>query len=372
LPRRLAVTVALVGAALAGGTLHADSAAAEESFPRLEGELSVEVQGDHVYKSDDAAAELTDIYTTTEPYLRARLTRELSLETGLVLEPIRDPAGGNDRFFGDHGLYVEQLFLNYETDAFALYAGKYNPSFGAAWDIAPGIYGADFAEDYELTERVGLGGAVTFGGAGIGGDGFGAHRLAVNGFFADTSVLSESVLNNRGRTHESDGGVSNTEDLSSFSVTLDGGDFEGLEGIGYTLGVERQEGGQGDPRDELGVVAGVNASLPLSEQLVLEPMVEVAYIDNAEGAQQDRSYLTAGAALLQGPWNLSLSYTRRDTSADGAGLTDSSDDLFQASVGYAFDFGLGLDVGYRYAEEDKVDTHAVGFLVSYGVEFELL
>jgi hypothetical protein len=32
--------------------------------------------------------------------------------------------------------------------------GKLNPGFGVAWDKAPGIYGTDLAEDYEISERI--------------------------------------------------------------------------------------------------------------------------------------------------------------------------------------------------------------------------
>lgn len=32
--------------------------------------------------------------------------------------------------------------------------GKLNPGFGIAWDKAPGIYGTDLAEDYEISERI--------------------------------------------------------------------------------------------------------------------------------------------------------------------------------------------------------------------------
>ena len=207
------------------GLLFVTASLGEESFPRLEAEISIEIQNDNTFDSDDSTAEANELFTTTEPYLRFRATPELSLDAGLVLEPTTAPGPNEDRVFEDHGVYFEQLFLNYETSTFAVYGGKFNPPFGTAWDITPGIYGVDFAEDYELTERIGLGGALNLGGDGIGGGGFGAHRLAANVFFADTSVLSESALTNRGRTKRSTGGVSNTEELSSLSLTLDGGEF---------------------------------------------------------------------------------------------------------------------------------------------------
>jgi hypothetical protein len=159
--------------------------------------------------------------------------------------------------------------------------------------VAPGIYGADFAEDYELTERIGFGGSLTGG-----NDDYGFHTLSSNLFFLDTTFLSKSAFTNRGRTRKSDGGVSNTESLESFSVTLDGADMPFLPGLGYTLGVERQEGGKGDPKDELGFVAGLYGAFDVTSETTLEPILEYVYLDNAEGQHQDRQYITVGSAKV--------------------------------------------------------------------------
>jgi hypothetical protein len=349
-------------------------AAAEEGTPRLEGEIAIEIESDSFIESDDPDSEFNDTYTTIEPYLALHLLPGFSIETGLVFEPVQDPDPGTSRFFDDQGLYVEQLFAKYEMDAFAVYGGKYNPPFGTAWDLAPGIYGADFAEDYELTEAIGLGGALIFGGEGLGGaalsgSGLGVHRLSLNGFFSDTTPLSESVITERGRARKSDGGVGNTEDLSSATATLDGGEFGFAPWLNYHLGFERRAAGEGDAHDEDGFVAGLSSSFELMPDLSLEPLVEVAHLRHAEGADQDRTYITLGAALVSGPWNFALSATNRETDTDDPDLTDSSDQLFQASVGYAFDFGLGIDAGYRYAREAGIDTHGVGVLLSYSIEF---
>ncbi len=48
-------------------------------------------------------------------------------------------------------------------------------------------------------------------------------------------------------------------------------------------------------------------------------MVELAFFADGAGLDQDLTYVTAGGAFSAGPWNLSLSYTNRDTEAHGAG-----------------------------------------------------
>lgn len=333
------------------------------STPSLHIIVSNEIQNDWTFDSDDNDNELNDLYGTIEPFVALNLTPELSIESGLVLEPVDDPDPGDSRAFQDEGLYIETLGIVYAADRYSLYGGKFNPTFGVAWDMAPGVYGTDFAEDYELTERIGFGGSLAGG-----SDELGTHTLSGNLFFLDTTVLSESAFDNRGRTKKSDGGVSNTESLESFSVTLDGGDMPFLPNLSYSLGLERQEGGRNDPEDELGFVAGLYGGLDLTSGLSFEPIFEYAYFDNAEGQNQDRQYVTAGAALYRGPWNLSASYTGRFTDPDDESNID--DTLLQASVGYEFDFGLGVDIGYRYSDEDNVESHTLGLLFAY--EFDIL
>ena len=174
---------------LAGGSglFLASPALAEEVAPfTLSGEISIEVQNDYTYESDDPAAELNDLYTTIEPSFSLYLGSGLSIESGLVLEPVKDAV--DDRAFEDEGLYVETLFLQYEGDGWAVFGGKFNPGFGIAWDATPGIWGTDFAEDYEMTERVGFGGSVDL----VAGSA-GTHTLSASTFFADTSFLSGSL-----------------------------------------------------------------------------------------------------------------------------------------------------------------------------------
>lgn len=361
-----AVCAFLGAASLVAGPAAAQS---DATYPRVDGEVLIELQDDYTADSDDPDAEINDLFTTTEPYLSFKATRRLSLEAGFVLEPVRDPEPGEDRVFDDHGLYAEQLFLNYAGGGFDLYGGKFNPSFGTAWDIAPGIYGTDLAEDYEITERIGAGGALVFGEGGLGGDGFGTHRLAANTFFADTTFMSQSVFADRGELDEADGGISNTEDFSSFSVTLDGEGFSAAP-IGYHLGVQHQEGGVGDSDDRSGIVAGLNGSFAIGEDTAVEPLVEVAAFDGFDGSDQDRTYLTTGATVLHGPWNAALSYTGRfiDTAGPGG---DPDDGQIQLSGGYTFANGITADVGYKYVEEDHVDSHVIGVLVTYQFDFSI-
>ena len=346
--------------AIAFGTV--SSVLAQDGPPSvIDGTILFEVQNDHAFDSDDPSAEINDLFATVEAALGLNFNEIFSVQSLFVLEPVLDPRPFDDRYFEDHGLFVEELYFQAQFENYRFFVGKFDATFGTAWDAAPGIYGVDFAEDYELVERIGGGGEVAF-------EGTRAGDVTFTGsvFFTDTSVLSESAFTNRGRTRIAAGGASNTESLESFSITVDGENVPGLEDLTYHLGYRHQSAGRGDVDDEDGFVAGIQKAFALSEDVTLETILEGVYLSNDSGSANDTVYFTAGGALLHGPWNLSTSFTLRDQDVPGG--PDNNDRLFQVSGGYAFDFGLTADAGYRYSREGGVETHIFGLLFTYEYE----
>ncbi len=327
-------------------------ALAEGDYPRLEGGVSIEVENDFVADSDDPAAdEANDLYTTTEAGLSLLFSPETSLGATLVLEPIRDPAPFEDREFEDHGLYVEELYLRRDFGAFAALGGKFNPAFGVAWDIAPGMYGADFAEDYELTER--LGGAVEIPFA-LGG---GEAVFSLAAFAADRTALSGSLISQRGNVDESDGGVSNTDAPESFVASLAGeaGD------LGWNLAFRRQAKGVGDTDDEWGFVGGLAA--PLGGDLGIEALAEAAFFPEFGGGPESALYLTLGLSAPVGPVTLSGVYGLREVE------NAPTDHLATISAEYQLAENAVIAAGYRYGREGGDDSHIVGLLFVYEFGF---
>ncbi|HSR55857.1 MAG TPA: hypothetical protein VLN73_06425, partial [Alphaproteobacteria bacterium] len=111
----------------------------------VKAEIAVELEHDWTTHSDDPDAEIHDTYATIEAGVGVTITEGLSLNSLFVFEPVQDPAPGDDRFFDDHGLYVEELFGEYDGGMFAIRAGKFGQKFGIAWDAAPGIWGTALA-----------------------------------------------------------------------------------------------------------------------------------------------------------------------------------------------------------------------------------
>jgi hypothetical protein len=360
------ISLAVLGVLAGTSPVRAEVATAEEGppFPNIHGEILVEIHSDA-----DPDSGHGDQFLKVEPALSIGLSEHFSIEAGFVLEPVSDPPPGRDRWFDDEGLFVETLFLRWQRGRFALHAGKFNPSFGFAWDLAPGIYGVDFAEDYEITERIGFGGVIEFGNAAVG-----RHRLGVDAFFVDTSPLSRSLLHDRGRTRRSDGGPSNTLSPESFSITLRGGEIPRLPGLTYNLGFANQHRADVGGRSERDAVAGLAYGFSPFEGFEIELLSEYAHLHHAEGANERRHYFTQSAAASWAGWNVALSYTGRWIHGrDDGSLRDF---LFQASAGYAWEIGaggrlgvLGADVGWRCAREEGARGDGFGALVSYTLPF---
>ncbi|MCP3985163.1 MAG: hypothetical protein GY723_12295 [bacterium] len=332
-----------------------------DRFPNIHGEILFEIQSDWTSRSDERENEINDLYATIEPAISFQIGPQLSLESGLVLEPAFDPQR-RDRYFDGQSLFAEQLFLQHESDRWSVRAGKFNPRFGIAWDQAPGIYGIDFAEDYEITERIGLGGALR-----LGNDRVGFHHLTADVFFLDTSFLSRSVPNDRGLTRKADGGASNTGDPRSFTVTLQGEEIPGLSSLGYHLGISRQQAGRGG-RNEQGYAAGLTWGFSPSENIGVDLLSEYVYRRNRHGEPGKSHDFTQSASLSWRSWNLAFSYSTRDLDLPGPDR-GGRDHLFQASIGYELEMGLSIDFGWRSAREDGHRSDGLGGLLAYTVAF---
>ena len=163
--KSLYACASLLMLALSSTTAAADSKndAGDFSYPRVNSiGMMTEFQFKNTYDSDDADSEVTTGYNYTELYPDIQLSENFSVTGALVFEPIQDGDPGDDVFFDNEGLFIEEIKLNYQNGAFGAFAGKFNPGFGIAWDYGRGIWGEDFAEDYEITEKIGFGGSYAF------------------------------------------------------------------------------------------------------------------------------------------------------------------------------------------------------------------
>lgn len=300
----------------------------------LSADLVLEWQTEYRSHSDDES-----IDDTTHSFARAELAPTLRLSPSwfidgvFVFEPFDQAAevnAGNDIWFDREGAFVEELKLNFVHGPYAAWAGKFNPAFGRAWDYGRGIWSEDFAEDYEITEKLGLGASYTFEAAGT-------HTVSGTTFFADTSLLSDSIITARDQVRLSDGGASNTEDLSSFTLSFDGENAADIENLGYHIAIrslaEQDKGADETTGRETGYVVSINYAAPLNDRTGIDMLVEYAGINNFEGIENaDRRYLSGSViTTFDERWNITLGGTYRQI--DEPGL--DSDESFAAADGRA-------------------------------------
>lgn len=334
----------------------------QSTYPSISGEIPVQIENDWRYASQDRANQNNDLFTKIEPALTVRFSPSWSLYVHAVVETLETPEQFENRYFDDQGLFVADLYMEYASGSFGVKAGKLNVGFGVGWDITPGVFGTDFAKDgYETSERIGVVGGWT-----LKFESAGEHRVSAGSFFQDTTVLSQSTLRGRGDTRKRDGGVSNTEDFSSYILAIDGGKVSGLGELAYQAAYMHQAAGQGAASDENSVALAIYTIFAAGGGVTISPMVEYVNQQDVGGvAGEDREFLTlAGQAEWNG-FNLAVAWTRRET--DKAG--DDNDRQIQVSVGYAFDFGLTFDVGWKIAEEANVETRTLGAIATYTIEF---
>lgn len=127
--------------------------------PSISGEIVTEWQNEYTYKSDDANNELNNMFGRIEVAPTIGITEHIFIDGVIVTEPFDqgiDKNPGDDRYFKSEGTFIEEVKLNFEIGNFAIWGGKFNPEFGTAWDFGRGIWGEDFAEDYEVTEKLAL------------------------------------------------------------------------------------------------------------------------------------------------------------------------------------------------------------------------
>ncbi|MCR9135670.1 MAG: hypothetical protein NXI27_06740 [Alphaproteobacteria bacterium] len=341
----------------------ADEATQPESFmPYIDGSLSLELENDHFYRSDDPDNEFNEFYFTGELAIAIHFLQQLALNFGTTTEPVLDPLPGTDRYLGDHGLYLDTLNLEASFGNASLTGGKFAPGFGTAWDVTPGIYGTALAEDYELAEMLGFGVAY-----GLPGLAMGDVTLGANIFMVDTTLLSESLFTERGRTSLSDGGAANTGSLDNFSFTIDGEDIAALPGFGWHFGYRYLSAGQGDVSAENGFVAGVNQTIALPNEVELVLNGEVAYLVNALATASDAVYVTGGLQVIKGPWHGELAGTLRQTDFSTGGR--QNDGFVQVSAGHLWDNGIDISIGYAYTHDGGVNTQTVGALLTKTFDF---
>ena len=406
-----AIALIFSGAALAaGGHDHSNHShdshnhnSSAEGGMFFYGHLDTYIHVDSILKADDADEKINEVYSHSHVELGFVVNNSFSIKSSLKLEGHssvghdhdhdeehdddhdeehdddhddhgdEDGATKKNRFFDDHPLIVEQLTLNYQTGDTSFYVGKFNPVVGIDYHAAPGIWTYQTLEGYAIRERIGAGVAYQ---SKLGD--YGTHKIDISTFFADTTPLSSSMLYGRNQLKKDDGGVSNTESLESYSISIGGREFYSLEvdfieDLSYRVGFANQASGAGNDTDETRFSAMIGYNPKFTQTFSASSFVEYMDIQNLAGEDDhNRAYLTLAGGLYFGPWNTALSYTSISNSSDS--LEENHDGYsFELSAGYTIQSGpldgLGFKLGWKTEEKDDEKRDTAGLFINYSMMF---
>ena len=336
--------------------LIAQNAMADVTYPKFTGTIDIDMQYDDTIDGDDVARRLNGLYTTTEPEVAVEFQPGLTFLMRGELESLE--AAGNGLTFEDQGFHVEAMNLSYDSGRFLFLGGKFSPIFGFASKQASGVYDTDFTADYQITEQIGLQGAMKFDDLLAG-----AHRLTLSTFFVDTTYLGATGVDSHVRTRKSVGGVGNTESLNSFTIALDGGGLAAAPGFSYHLAHLHRAAGRGDATDERAVAIGGQYRTGVGPISLTGLAEAVRFSDYGGERDVDRDYFTVGLQLGWESWHGAVFGTSRRT--DG----DSDDQILQISAGHEFDTGMALNLGWKTLDEGGENTNSFGIFLTYGLKF---
>ncbi|EFH12437.1 hypothetical protein ACFFMP_15045 [Pseudoroseomonas cervicalis] len=393
-PRRPRGTALLLAAPL---LLGAGLARAEEAPVRLaagdfaiEGSLDTELDVDRNGRRGGRRA-YTDLYNKTELEVTLTLPRGFAIEGSVKSEPAPREADGSDRAFRGQAAWVETLLLSWTEGPLRLFAGKLHPRFGFAWDRAPGLYGTDFAEGYELSEKIGFGASLSLSDlAGLDED-WGRHSLQLEMFQADRTALSSSlfsyrhaVLDASGRTRYSArnrrayGGADNTRGYQNAVLSLEGSGIAlPLGSLDYTLGLSSRRAGldsaaAGTAATERGSVAGLAWTIPLPLEMSATPLVEWLRQRDADGiGGLRRDVLTAGLSLQRGPVTLAYAYEwlKERGPAPQQAAQNTASVTYDLGELAAWLKGFDATLGWRRLREEGQSANDYGAQLHYSVTF---
>jgi hypothetical protein len=341
----------------------------------------------------------TDLYNKTDLGLYLGMPGGFTLNFVGKFEPAdRDPDGTN-QYFANEAAWIDQLYLSWVRGPVEIFAGKIEPRFGFAWDIAPGLYGTDFGEEYEITEKIGAGISLSWSDL-LGATGrIGSHSVIAQFYQADrtglsgslgaarwldpdaTSASGQNIYRRRNRRQF--GGPDNTQGYGNFLLSLAGERVPGPVGtIQYTLGYGQRRAGAdsvaaGTQATENGYVAGVAWEIPLPLRISATPIVELVRLDNADGIDnQRREYVTAGVSLTRKPFTLAYVYaTQRDSDRVAGGDSFRTQNMASLTldIGYyiplGFLNGMEATIGWRNLREGGVSANDYGAQLAWGYKF---
>lgn len=354
---RLAVVTAVAAAAalLSGPPARADDAEiylqpgsgvlgaprAKTDFPFVTGQALAVLTDTRILQANVPGAETNDLNPGLQIGLAVYLTPRLSVQ-GLATVDTPLDAGGDRAFAGLDGS-LSNLFVNYESESFTIYAGKFDAWFGEGWRAIDGVY-SGFTSDYYFSRVLGAGGSLIARTSG------GAQELGVAVFKRDNSGLNDSWIRSHqcsattfdctGAFEPGAGGAGNTDWPESVAVTFDWSEIPSAPGIGFGVDFAHLAAGRDDAKSMTGIAARLAYETALADGVGLKLFAEAAWLDGFRRRDATVADLVASATLSIDPVQITVTAARRDWTV-GEAPADGPETLRRDG-----DWGVALSATY--------------------------
>lgn len=357
--------------------LSSEAISGEKKYPNIEGQIFSQMQLDRVVSTNKTGVSVNSGFLYVQSDVELNFNKNWSASTQWRLNPnnVYNTRNGvyperNRTFFGDgrgfklgeEGLIIEEIRLNYKGDDAEFYVGKFDPKFGETHDPQKklGIFTSQFNYDYYMREKLGASATALLEDS----------KIIFSTFFNDTTGLSRSALDDRGRAISSNGSIAgSTGTLSSYSLTMDGDNLFGRKNLKYNVGYRSLGVGNSDSKRESGYIFGSEYVHEIGLNTTVTPLIEIVNIRNFTGeAGRNATYATFAVTMQYSSWNFGVSSLNRNIKQLQRDKK-VSDRQMQIFTGYKFTNNLSLDVTQSRIKEDGSSGNLFGVSLSYLYKF---
>jgi len=351
----------------------------KRSGPILSGSVLYEIQADQILSVSHQKAKSSNGFLYIEPNFGLHFDENWAVKTQWRIQDnsslttrdkdnperyrtfLSDNRGYN---LSETGLLIEELKLYYENEDMKFSLGKFDPSFGTAHRKSKriGVFASQLAEDYNLREKLGANVTALLEGS----------QISFSTFFNDSTDLSQSAINDRGRESRNNGLSSNTGSFSSYSVLMEGEDFLTVDNWFYNVGFRSLGVDKESRKRESGLVVGSEYLYKIGRETSLIPFFEMVRINNFSGESgRSANYITIAAIGKYASWTASTSLILRNIKRPTTSALQGTayDRQLQFSIGYKFTDNLTLDVSRAVIHENNHDAGIFGASLNYLYKF---
>ncbi|NBV06009.1 MAG: hypothetical protein EBS06_02085 [Proteobacteria bacterium] len=365
--------------------------------PSFSGNFVTDLNYDRNYQSDNSNHRYNDALLKGIFASKLQINQNFSVKSLLRLEELSKynsnfaasafggnaiSSSGNNRFFQNEALRAEEITANYNNKNITILAGKFTPNFGTNWQWGRGIWSNNLSYNYKPTQKVGAGLSYKLGSR----KKTGQYNFGFATFTNDRTALNNSLINQTAPYNR----VNNAGDAAGLGQSYNGSldvlfDFAEGEKLSYhfsyiNLGVNSNASTVTPSKvaDQKGYAAAMNYRYPISDNFLLDGLLEYVRIKNLSGNSDVGEQYSSASLVgeIYRNWNITAATT--NLAHQQLNYNGFDQNLSEISLGYKFDKTnffdqLLLQVGYksfRTNYKTSIETNSgIGALLRYSKAF---